>query len=71
MTTMSTRYGFHWSRIRRAVKRQAEGRCQYCGSEHLVTVHHLDGNTRNHAPENLAVLCEPCHVFVHRTEKIE
>ncbi len=68
--TMCKRYGQHWSRTRRAIKRRAEGRCMYCGSEHLITVHHLDGNPRHHEPENLAVLCEPCHEFVHRDKPI-
>lgn len=33
-----------------------------------VQVHHIDGNTSNNAPENLAVLCLDCHSRVTGTE---
>ncbi len=30
-------------------------------------VHHVDGNHGNNAPRNLAILCRPCHVQLHRS----
>jgi 5-methylcytosine-specific restriction endonuclease McrA len=66
--TMSMRYGMHWSRTKKAVKRAAGGRCARCGGQYLLTVHHIDGNRRNHVRSNLTVLCEPCHREVHEME---
>ena len=64
-TTPSFRYGMHWSRTKRAIRRRDGLRCVRCGGQFLLTVHHLDGDTRNHAPANLLTLCEPCHREAH------
>jgi hypothetical protein len=49
------------SRIRKAILRREEGRCEVCGTDACVEVHHWDGNPRNNAPENLSLLCFNCH----------
>jgi 5-methylcytosine-specific restriction endonuclease McrA len=59
--SMSFRYGRHWSRTRRAIRRRDQGRCVRCGAKDALTVHHLDGNTRNNANDNLVTLCIGCH----------
>jgi len=60
-TSMSFRYSMHWARTRRAIRRRDNGACVRCGGRFVLGVHHLDGNRRNHAKENLVTLCEPCH----------
>jgi len=34
--------------------------CDKCGSHKKTKVYHIDGNIRNFASENLAILCEDC-----------
>lgn len=65
------RLGRDPSRPQRVVlllKRQ-RGRCQHCGlrfmADELMEVHHLDGNRRNNALVNLALLHGHCHDEVH------
>lgn len=49
--------------------KQQRGRCHHCGlrfmSDDLMEVHHLDGNRRNQALGNLALLHGHCHDGVH------
>ena len=59
-----------WPEIARAVKERAGWRCEHCGhphdpaTGHVLTVHHLDGNPANCAPENLVALCQRCHLHI-------
>jgi hypothetical protein len=40
----------------------ARGRkCEDCGKDHDLQIHHLDGNPANNALENLMVACYTCH----------
>lgn len=40
------------------------GPCQKCGDPKAER-HHIDENTANNAPENIAILCRGCHVGEH------
>jgi len=70
---MDERYPANWAEIALEVKRRAGGRCERCGHLHdpangrTLTVHHLDGNPANCAPENLVALCQACHLHVQAT----
>jgi len=63
-------YPDNWEQIAWRIKRQAGQRCEHCGhvhdvrSGHVLTVHHLDGNPANCAPENLVALCQRCHLHI-------
>lgn len=48
-----------------------EKKCNRCGSESFLCVHHKDRNRRNNAKENLEILCKSCHQKEHvkRNEK--
>ncbi len=52
--------------------KQQRGRCNSCGlcfmPDDLIEVHHLDGNRRNQALLNLALLHGHCHDEVHRRQ---
>jgi transcription elongation factor Elf1 len=39
--------------------------CEKCGSTEKLERHHKDGNPMNNEPNNLAVLCSPCHHKEH------
>jgi hypothetical protein len=46
------------------VKRQ----CNRCPSTDNLVVHHIDGVHTNNVPDNLEVLCSPCHTSHHKQE---
>ena len=39
--------------------------CQECGSTHLVSLHHIDGDPANNARANTMTLCGSCHTKWH------
>ena len=47
---------------KRAGHRFSLGPCQSCGQP-ATDRHHIDGNTFNNAPENVAKLCRRCHMI--------
>lgn len=51
------------------VKKKSCNRCGHDGSEHRLEIHHKDRDVYNNDPENLEVLCDPCHTEEHRGEK--
>ena len=57
-------YDARWRRVRAMVLAR-EPRCRDCAAVGRLTlateVHHLDGNPRNNALDNLMPLCKPCH----------
>ena len=58
--------GLHW-RKRKAIAEEV-GQCQRCGNngpEVRLGIHHKDRNKRNHARDNLEVLCGSCHASEH------
>ena len=59
--------GPHWHAIRRWVLNRDGHRCQACGADGQLHVHHIipfraveDKDSANH-PDNLVSLCPPCH----------
>ncbi len=42
--------------------------CNRCGSTEQLVVHHRDGVHTNNRPDNLEVLCSPCHTSHHKQE---
>jgi hypothetical protein len=43
-------------------------RCNRCLATENLVVHHVDGVHTNNVPENLEVLCSPCHSSLHKQE---
>ena len=56
------------ARLEYALKEAANWRCRRCGHVHdpeagyTLIVYHLDRVKGNNSPENLAVLCQRCHL---------
>jgi hypothetical protein len=42
--------------------------CNRCGSTDQLVIHHRDGVHTNNRPDNLEVLCSPCHTSHHKQE---
>ena len=42
------------------------GKCECCGYDRVLDLHHIDENHNNNSPENHAVLCPNCHARIHR-----
>lgn len=65
-------YPDNWADIARREKDRAQWMCEECGADCLddhptsqrnkLTVHHLDHNPANCAPDNLIALCTVCHL---------
>jgi len=60
-------YPANWDEIATRVKTAAGWRCEHCNHLHefpgwVLTVHHLDMDPANCAPENLVALCQRCHL---------
>lgn len=68
------RYPKDWPAISRRIRfERAQNRCEWCGAENyephpvtgsrvILTVAHLDHTPENVADENLAALCQRCHL---------
>ena len=63
------------------VMRRDGYRCVKCSSANRLTVHHIGGVDnpssdfarrmgKRNTPENLAVVCEPCHDQIHESEEV-
>jgi len=57
-----------WRTIRRRILKAAGIRCEECGSEQDLLVHHQDGDKQNCCEANLLVLCRSCHSIRHWRE---
>lgn len=42
------------------------GKCECCGYDKVLDLHHIDENHKNNSPENHGVLCPNCHALIHR-----
>ena len=47
------------------VQHLKKDKCQECGAEKLLCIHHLDNDRYNSNPKNLMTLCGPCHTKWH------
>lgn len=45
-------------------------RCEKCGKEGRLDIHHKDENPNNNNLENLMCVCRSCHMKIHRPRKI-
>lgn len=55
------------SKIQTEILYRADHTCCICRRERRVIIHHIDGRPRNNKPDNLAVVCLPCHDLVTGT----
>lgn len=60
-----------WLQIRAEILQRAKNRCEFCGVEDrtvrnhariVLAVAHLDQQPENNDPQNLAALCQKCHI---------
>ena len=57
----------HWLSMRKAALYRAGGRCQLCGRQERLQVHHNSYENLGHElPEDLVVLCQSCHEKFHK-----
>jgi 5-methylcytosine-specific restriction endonuclease McrA len=64
--------------IRRWLFQRANNRCEQCGWSRVhpltglipLTVNHIDGDSENHRPENLELLCGGCHTLTPNYGKL-
>lgn len=42
-----------------------ERKCENCGALKPLEIHHIDGNAKNNASQNLKILCANCHMSGH------
>jgi hypothetical protein len=64
--------------VRRWLFKRAENKCEQCGWNRVhpvtglipLTVNHKDGNSENHQPENLELLCGGCHTLTPNYGKL-
>ena len=43
-------------------------KCQICGKDGKLDVHHIDGNYQNNTIGNLMILCRSCHMKIHKPQ---
>lgn len=66
-----TSYGKSWRRARAQAMDRDQHRCQDCGSESLLVVHHIEpyksfeNGQDAHELDNLVTLCRACHLARH------
>ncbi len=67
-TTTERGYGAEWQKVRQLVL-AGHPLCQWCQEAWSQHVHHIDHNTGNNSPTNLAALCERCHMSYHKRKQ--
>jgi len=48
------------------IYRQCHNKCEECGQNHDLLVHHIDHNRDNNELSNFKVLCSSCHAMTHK-----
>jgi 5-methylcytosine-specific restriction protein A len=65
-------YNAHWQKVRLR-KLKKDPLCQSCDSFPVFRkadlVHHIDGNPKNNAMENLMSVCNACHEKIHKNDR--
>lgn len=67
-------YPDNWDQIAFEKKKEAGFRCPVCNADAIadpsvqLNVHHIDYNPANNEDTNLVVLCQLCHLALHRLE---
>ena len=67
---ISRKHKLRFGGNRQLVIDRDEGRCQDCGTDSNIVVHHVDGDRKNNRMENLLTLCTACHGRLHREEQL-
>lgn len=58
-----------WRKKRAAIIKLDNGKCQVCGAEKSLHVHHLTyDRIYDEAPYDLVTVCERCHEAIHKLE---
>ena len=56
----------YYTRARTAiVKNGTELKCNECGTDRRIEVHHKDRDITNNSVDNLIPLCKDCHIELH------
>jgi len=58
-----------YAEIKSAILERDDYKCQRCDSKENLLVHHQDSNDRNNDSSNLIILCNNCHLDLHRPRK--
>lgn len=59
----------HLSKKALAYIKSIVGKCQSCGYDKVLDLHHIDEDHTNNDPENHVILCPNCHALIHRMGK--
>ena len=59
-----------WAKIRADIFTVRGCRCEFCGSSHVLHIHHVsyDNFGGQEEPEDLVILCKKCHSREHGAE---
>ena len=49
---------------------KADKKCEFCGSDKFVEIHHIDKNPRHNEESNIKFLCSKCHKLWHKHRSI-
>lgn len=76
MAGIKLEYPHNWKEIAKEIKDRNNWRCERCRRKHnpkegyCLTVHHLDGNTKNNEDWNLFCACQRCHLKIQSAIKM-
>ena len=63
----SRHYLWKGGKYRRQYRRAiTKDKCESCGAEYNLSIHHIDFDHYNNSPDNLRVLCVSCHQSLHK-----
>ncbi len=76
-----TIYPRNWKEISLRIRARECDKCKFCGAKNyeahpltgsrvILTVAHLDHNPGNNTDENLAALCQKCHLALDKDQHI-
>ena len=57
-----------WYSIDEKLYREVTKKCEICGFDRIVEIHHIDGNKKNNKRENIVGLCPNHHKMIHNFE---
>lgn len=69
-TCRGTCYPLEYNKMRKILINETS-KCNICGDNKNLVIHHLDGNRNNNKKINLEVRCSQCHQSKHRKKEAE